>query len=231
MYVCMYVSFSDEEIAFDNFRMERCDRCRNGGGTAMFIHEQFVYERLPLSLELNNLEMVMCAVKLLRSRPLLIGSVYRPPDDKNFTGLFMKYLEQLAFESSELFLLGDFNLHILSSKGKEFINSMKDMGLTQLITDPTHVTPHSSKTIDLIFTNSSHRVTDFGVIDLSMSDHFMIFCNRTCKRPRPKPKVIKVHSFKGFDQSACITDLESQPWDTIYLLTLLMIPGLVWRLF
>lgn len=45
----------------------------------------------------------------------------------------------------------------------------------------------------------------------------MIFCNRTCKRPRPKPKVIKVHSFKGFAQSACITDLESQPWDTIYL--------------
>ena len=159
----------------------------------------------------------MCAVKLPRSRPLLIGSVYRPPDDKNFTGLFMKYLEQLTFESSEVFLLGDFNLHILSSKGKEFINSMKDMGLTQLITDPTRVTPHSSTTIDLIFTNSSHRVTDFGVIDLSMTDHFMIFCNRTCKRPRPKPKVIKVHSFKGFDQSACITDLESQPWDTIYL--------------
>ena len=100
-------SFSDEEIAIDNFRMERCDRCRNGGGTAMFIHERFVYERLPLSPELNNLEMVMCAVKLPRSRPLLIGSVYRPPDDKNFTGLFMKYLEQLPFESSEIFLLGD----------------------------------------------------------------------------------------------------------------------------
>ena len=61
---------------------------------------------VPLSPELNNLEMVMCAVKLPRSRPLLIGSVYRPPDDKNFTGLFMKYLEQLTFESSEVFLLG-----------------------------------------------------------------------------------------------------------------------------
>ena len=60
-------------------------------------------------------------------------------------------------------------------------------------------------------------MTDFGVIDLSMSDHFMVFCNRTCKRARPKLKVIKVHSFKGFDQSACITDLESQPWDMVYL--------------
>ena len=86
---------------------------------------------------------------------------------------------------------------------------MTNMGLTQLITDPTRVTPHSSTTIDLIFTYS-----DFGVIYLSMSDHF---CNRTFKRPRPKPKVIKVHCFKSFDQSTCITDLESQPWDTIYL--------------
>ena len=55
----------------------------------MFIHERFVYERLPLTSELSNLEMVMCAVKLPPSHPLLIGSVYRPPDDK-------KYLEQLS---------------------------------------------------------------------------------------------------------------------------------------
>ena len=52
---------------------------------------------------------------------------------------------------------------------------MTDMGLTQLITDPTSVTPHSSTTIDLIFTNS-----DFGVIYLSMSDHF---CNKPANVP------------------------------------------------
>ena len=28
--------------------------------------------------------------------------------------------------------------------------------------------------------------------------------------------MIKIHSLKGFDQSACVTDLE--PWDTIYVL-------------
>lgn len=50
-------SFSDEEIAIDNFRTERCDR----------------------------------------SRPLLIGSVYRPPDDKNFTGL--NYFRYIDFEN------------------------------------------------------------------------------------------------------------------------------------
>ena len=50
-------SFSDEEIAMDNFHTERCD----------------------------------C------SRTLLIGSVYRPPDDKNFTGL--KYFRYIDFEN------------------------------------------------------------------------------------------------------------------------------------
>ena len=34
---------------------------------------------------------------------------------------------------------------------------------------------------------------------------------------RVKPKVIKVHSFKGFDPPAFVADLQSQPWDTVYL--------------
>ena len=218
-------SISDEEIAIVNYSLERKDRCRNGGGTAIYLHERFVYDRLPLSSEFSNLELVTCSVKLPRSRPLLICSVYRPPDDNNFIRIFLSYLEQLSFESSETFLLGDFNLHTLSPKGKDFVNSMNDIGLNQLITDPTRVTLHSSTILDLIFTNSSHRVTHSGVINLSMSDHYMVFCNRTCKLPRPKPKVIKVHSFKGFDPSACVTDLQNQPWDTVYLFEC---PGDAW---
>ena len=69
----------------------------------------------------------------------------------------------------------------------------------------------------MIFTNSNHRVTNSGVINLSMSDHYMIYCNRTCRLPRARPKVIKVLSFKGFAHSAFIDDLKKQPWDIVYL--------------
>ena len=55
------------------------------------------------------------------------------------------------------------------------------------------------------------------VIDLSTSDHYMIYCNRTYKLTRARPKVINVRSFKGFDSSAFVADLESQSWETAYL--------------
>ena len=45
----------------------------------------------------------------------------------------------------------------------------------------------------------------------------MIYCNRTCKVSRPSPKVIDVRSFKYFDSTAFVTDLQNQPWDTLYL--------------
>ena len=45
----------------------------------------------------------------------------------------------------------------------------------------------------------------------------MIYCNRTCKSTRARPKVINVRSFKGFDSLAFVADLESQPWEIVYL--------------
>ena len=49
----------------------------------------------------------------------------------------------------------------LGSWDTYFVKSLGDIGLNQLITDPTRVTANSSEstTIDMIFTTSSHRVT------------------------------------------------------------------------
>ena len=77
-------SISNEEIAIDNFRLERRDRFRNGSRTAIYLHERLPYERLSPETDYNNLELVLCSINFPRSRPLLIGSVYRPPDDNNF---------------------------------------------------------------------------------------------------------------------------------------------------
>ena len=94
---------------------------------------------------------------------------------------------------------------------------MNDLGYTQLIKEDTRITQTSSNLIDLIFTNSPHRVTQSGVLNLSLSDHYMIFCNRTCKLPRSKPKVLNVRSFKNFNPTAFQDDLRNLPWDIIYL--------------
>ena len=93
---------------------------------------------------------------------------------------------------------------------------VNDLGYTQLLKEDTHVTQTSSNLTDLIFTNSPHRVTQSGVLNLSLSDHYMIFCNRTCKLPRSKPKVLNVR-FKNFNPTVFQDDLRNLPWDIIHL--------------
>ena len=90
----------------------------------------------------------------------------------NFTNL----LDEVDLANSELYLLGDFNCPINSAKGKEFIKFMSHIGLNQLIRENTRVTATSSSLIDMIFINS-HRVIESGLIKLTISDHYMIYCN------------------------------------------------------
>ena len=100
---------SNNEITIENYNLECHDRNRNGGGTAIYIHERF-------SLNNNDLDMVLCSLKLQRSRPLIIGSIYHPPSDSNFYSNFMNLLDEMDLVNSELYLLGDFNCRIKSAK-------------------------------------------------------------------------------------------------------------------
>ena len=65
----------DEEININQYNLDRKDCNRNGGGTAIYIQECLPYE----TIEVNDLEIVLCSIRPMRSRPIIIGSVYRPP--------------------------------------------------------------------------------------------------------------------------------------------------------
>jgi hypothetical protein len=79
--------------------------------TAIYLHERFSYDRLSLSSEFRRLRAGydMCQIEFIRSRPLLIGSVYRPPNVTDLSSTFIIYLQSLTLESSEMYLLGDFS--------------------------------------------------------------------------------------------------------------------------
>lgn len=178
----------------------------------IYFHERLSYEVLS---DLPDLEMIVVHIKLPYSRPLLVGVVYRPPDCSTFYDTLLNYLDKLAIDDSDFYLLGDFNCNA-AGRGNQFFKRMKDLGLTQLIKQPTRVSPTSSSTIDLIFTNCSHRVSNSGVLDLTISDHYLIYCNRTCRLPRQIPRMIKVRSFKHYDSSQYMKNLQSHAWDSMY---------------
>ena len=203
----------DEEININQYNLERKDHNRNGGGTAIYIQERLLYQ----TIEVNDLEIVLCSIRPLRSRPIIIGSVYRSPNNNSFKNTFVEFMDKTDFTNAEVYLLGDFNYPIKTSTGRDFTKLMNDLGYTQLIKEDTRVTQTSSNLIDLIFTNSPHRVTQSGMLNVSLSDHYMIFCNRTCKLPRSKPKVLNVRSFKNFNPTAFQDNLRNLPWDIIHL--------------
>ena len=68
-------------------------------------------------------------------------------------------------------ITGDFNVRssnwwkndLSTSEGTQFDSLTTSYGLSQIISDPTHILPNSSSCIDLIFTNQSNLVTESGI--------------------------------------------------------------------
>ena len=174
----------DKEININQYNLERKDRNRNGGGTAIYIQERLPYQ----TIEVNDLEIVLCSIRPLRSRPIIIGSVYRPPNNNSFKNTLVEFMDKTDFTNAEVYLLGDFNYPIRTSIGRDFTKLMNDLGYTQLIKEDTRVTQTSSNLIDLIFTNSPHRVTQSGVLNLSLES---LSKRRSCQHGR-QPEVIRV---------------------------------------
>ena len=94
-------------------------------------------------------------------------------------------LSFLDKEEKELIFLGDANCDftveeniVMDSNAKHFINIYELFAFKQLITEPTRVTANSSPIIDHTATTSVRNIVKAGVIPISLSDHFMVFCVR-----------------------------------------------------
>ena len=75
-----------------------------------------------------------------------------------------KLLENISKEHKSIFLLGDFNVNLLSynehNQTNEFLDSLASNSFIPLILQPDRITSHSNTLIDNIFSN----VVDPGVI-------------------------------------------------------------------
>ena len=120
-----------------------------------------------------------CVVEITRPKckKLLIWTVYRAPNT-NLEGAIEEIQNRLLniSDSVELVLLGDFNVNFLevNKTAKRKLMRMANLhDLERVISQPTRITASSKTLIDLLFTNSGHRVVDSGVINLTISDHFV----------------------------------------------------------
>ena len=91
------------------------------------------------------------------------------------------------------------NSRFIPSYVKSYHEICTFFGLKQLIKVPTRTTTSSSTIIDHILASYPERVTQCGVIDISLSDHQLIYCTRKISRiKRGSHKQIQFRSFKHY---------------------------------
>jgi len=203
---------TNEEISNPGYHILRKDRNRNGGGVLAYIKESLSYN-LRDDFDSQN-ESIFFEIFLPRSRPILIGIAYRPPNDSDFIKILHESILSLNdFNRWEVYIMGDLNINMDNKNPSnnlkhEYIDFCHNVGLCQIIKSYTHISKNSSSIIDHILTNSKDRISQFGVIETSFSDHFSVFFTRKIERKKlNKHREINVRSFKNYNKEFFLNKL------------------------
>ncbi len=141
-------------LIIPNYELFRKDRKRNGGGVALFVRQSLRPQILRTGLA-RNLELV--AVQgTLRSRRLLLASIYRPPNQsaavyQSFLTDLQDWLASIGDYVHDLLLFGDFNICANSAEFPVLRDLFHTFNMTQWIIDSTH----RDRTIDHIYVGAN----------------------------------------------------------------------------
>ena len=169
-----------------------------GGGLAV-LHRTSLTRHIAVSTQ----DFVFTAFEICEVRLSYDGhtavflSVYRPPPSRQNKLTNTMFLEQFSdlLESyvscDRLFVVGDLNVHFdkPSDPSTSALNVVLDnLSLHQLVNVPTHRRGH---TLDWLITNRVTDVLDLTVVDMLLSDHFVISFDLLLRKPvREKRKII-----------------------------------------
>ena len=87
--------------------------------------------------------------------------------------------------------------------------------LRQMINQPTRATSETKTIIDHMATNRPDAISHSGVIACGISDHDMVYLNRSIRLSHIKrdPKVIEARKYNHFDSTPFSRDLEAAPFN------------------
>ena len=154
---------------------------------------------------------------LPNTKPIVVGTIYRPPNQTNFMEIFNENLSKVDTNNVETYILGDLNINLWQNghyifQKHNFLSCLSVpndvkycfdfcpmFGLKHLIESPTRITCSSSSIIDHILASFLDRVTQQETLNVGLSDHQLIYCTRKIIRiKRGGHKQIKFRSFKNY---------------------------------
>ena len=105
----------DGEINIDGYELVRSDRNRHGGEVAYYIWIDIsfnVRDNFP-----SEVENIFFDMLLPKTKAILIGILYRPPDQSKFLDkLSTTVSETDNFDDQEVYILGDLNINLINNQ-------------------------------------------------------------------------------------------------------------------
>ena len=159
-------------------------------------------------------------VKLIfhHNKYITVGNVYRPPSAPVESSKCLISTFDSISSKNEMIILGDFNKNWLDNSSVKDKNNFENLNLTQLITEPTRITPRPESLLDWILVTHPERFIESGVLSDCFSDHSVIYCVWKIKIPKTPPKLIKIRQHKKMNIDLFINDLISINWDRYQLI-------------
>ena len=149
-------SVNDNEIHLPGFEVVRKDRSvngRNGGGVCMYLRSNINYQ-IRDDLCVGQLECVVIEIIRPHSRPFFVSTWYKPPNSaQDVFRHFESLVDKVDSEQKDFYLLGDLNCNMLDGSNNHNSSTLTNIldiyGLSQLISEPTRITPTSRTLIEL----------------------------------------------------------------------------------
>ena len=200
----------DREISINGYKIIRKDRPNGSpwGGCVLYYKENLevhiIHKYMSVDIE------AIWAELLLNSQRLLIGCLYRPPDDSSFFDKFEETLGKVQMTRKNLVIVGDLNADVSIANstatsnpmGKKLLAILNSHGCKNVISNPTRVTQSTKSTIDLAIVDNQLKVSNSGVLDLSIADHKMIFVTYKMKTKSPGSSIKRVRNYRGLDEKS-----------------------------
>ena len=218
----------DNEVNIDGYNIIRKDRTRHGGGVCCYIKNDRSFNvRENFGTDFEN---VFLDILLPNSKPILIGILYRPPNQSGFLdSLSTAILNSEKSDNQEVYLLGDLNFNLLDSKGKYILDQNHEANTTtwykqyrnlcisnnlkQLIRLETRTAKGTFSLLDHILTNTDELVLQSGVVDVGLSDHQLIYCTRKKHKEKLyKHKTFNTRSYKNYTAEKFVEQLSRIPF-------------------
>ena len=209
----------DGELEIPGYGLQGKDRLTGeGGGVAVYIKDTLCWHRRQ-DLETDDIECIWIELSFNnKSRPILLGNIYRPPDTslflpRDFDEKFETMLEKIDGEEKETLLLGDMNCDFLKKASNNLLKHvLSSQGFVQNVKNPTRVTKDSKTLIDVILSNRPQNLPETIVIESGLSDHHMVGTVRKLNSLKFQPRLITCRNFKHYDKEKFAGDLKNAPW-------------------